>query len=83
MMQTPLCQVFRCRVLIPRLIKEPTSDSHVSEEFVSTGLKVCIGTGTASDSPPSMTPAANDHEDRKPGEYTMHVAFTPSNNMSM
>ncbi|KAN0134252.1 hypothetical protein V8E53_008024 [Lactarius tabidus] len=25
-----------------------------------------LGTGTASDSPPSMTPAANDHEDRKP-----------------
>jgi|ERR1700761_3893795 len=56
-------------------------DSHVSKEFVSMGLEVlCIGTDKASDSPLSMAPTSNDCEDKNPGEHTMHVAFTQSNN---
>ena len=76
-MQTPLRQVFRHRVFIPRLLKEPTSGSHMSKEFTSTGLKLlCIGTDTASDYPLSMAPTPNYHEGRNPGEHTVHAAFT-------
>ena len=39
-MQTLLWQVFRHRVFIPRLLKEPTLGSHLSKEFASTGLKL-------------------------------------------